>query len=125
MPAKVGYIYDNSKKKVSFLQIRFIQVPHSFHYQDLLFYEITLQRIDIYLESMPSLFGNAADGARALALEGLFYLDVACCRQFVNLHTQVACRCSRLLLDIGKLGFVGTDKQRHDGQSQLGVQQWV
>ena len=93
--------------------------------KDLLFYEITLQRIDIYLESMPSLFGNAADGARALALEGLFYLDVACCRQFVNLHTQVACRCSRLLLDIGELGFVGTDKQRHDGQSQLGVQQWV
>lgn len=125
MSAKVGYIYDNSKKKVSFLQIRFIQVPHSLHYQDLLFYEITLQRIDIYLESMPSLFGNAADGARALALEGLFYLDVACCRQFVNLHTQVACRCSRLLLDIGELGFVGTDKQRHDGQSQLGVQQWV
>ena len=113
------------RKRVSFRQIRFFQVSHSLHYQDLLFDEITLQRIDIYLESMPSLFGNAADGARALALEGLFYLDIACCRQFINLHTQVACRCSRLLLDIGELGFVGTDKQRHDGQSQLSVQQWV
>ena len=125
MSAKVGYIYDNSKKKGLFSTDTVFSSLTSLHFQYILFDEITLQRIDIYLESMPSLFGNAADGARALALEGLFYLDVACCRQFVNLHTQVACRCSRLLLDIGELGFVGTDKQRHDGQSQLSVQQWV
>ena len=97
------------RKRVSFRQIRFFQVSHSLHYQDLLFDEITLQRIDIYLESMPSLFGNAADGARALALEGLFYLDVARRRQFVYLHAQVARRSSRLLLNIWELGLVGTN----------------
>ena len=47
------------------------------------------------------------------------------CRQFVYLHTQVARRGSRLLLDVGELCFVGTDEKRHDGQSQLRVQEWI
>ena len=77
MSAKVGYIYDNSKKKGLFSTDTVYSSLTSLHFQYILFDEITLQRIDIYLESMPSLFGNAADGARAFAFEGFLYLDVA------------------------------------------------
>ena len=87
--------------------------------------EIILQRIDVFTERLPSFLADTAEGAGALALEGLLYLYVARRRELVDLHTQVARRGSRLLLDVGELGLVGTDEQRHDGKSQLGVQQWV
>ena len=87
--------------------------------------KIALQSLDVCLECLLALGRDATDGAGALALERLYDFDVACCRQFFDLHTEVACRSSRLLLDVGELGFEVTDEQRHDGQSQLGVQQWV
>ena len=87
--------------------------------------QIRFQRFDVCLERLPSFVGDAADGTGSLALEGLLDLDITCCRQLVDLHAQVARRGSRLLLDLRELGLVGTDEQRHDGQSQLSVQKWV
>ncbi len=87
--------------------------------------QITLKCLDVGLERLPAFCGDAADGAGTLALEGLFHFDVARRREFFYLHAQVARRSSRLLLDIWELSLVGTDEQRHHGQSQLGVQQWV
>ena len=87
--------------------------------------QVASQGLDVVLEGLPALVGNAADGAGALALKGFLHLNVACRREFVDLHAQVARRSSRLLLDIGELSLVGTNEQRHDSQSQLGVQQWV
>ena len=84
--------------------------------------EIILQRIDVFTERLPSFLADTAEGAGALALEGLFHLDVARRREFVYLHTQVARRGSRLLLDIRELGFLGTHEQRHNSESQLGVE---
>ena len=91
----------------------------------MLLINITLQRLHIILEGFQSSGGDAAEGAGLLSLESLFHLDVARRRQFVDLHAQVASRGSRLLLDIRELGSVATDEQRHNGQSQLRVQQWV
>ena len=45
--------------------------------------------------------------------------------EFVELYIGYGECGSRLLLDICELGFVGADEQRHDGQSQLRVKQWV
>ena len=45
-----------------------------------LFDEIALQGVDVSLESLPTLIGDAADGARALPLEGLLDLDISRCR---------------------------------------------
>ena len=42
-----------------------------------LFDEIALQGLDVSLESLSTLVGDAADGARTLPLEGLLYLDIA------------------------------------------------
>ena len=98
--------------------------PHpSWHYN--LYLEIALQRRHVVLEGFQARGRDAADGAGLFALEGFLHFDVACCRQFVDLHTQVARRGSRLLLDIRELGFLRADQQRHHGQSQLRVQQWV
>lgn len=94
----------------------------SFPIEELFHIEVALQSLHIVLKSFQSCGRDAADGARLLALEGLFNLDVACRREFVNLYTQVASRGSRLLLDVRELGFLGTDEQRHDGESQLRVQ---
>ena len=87
--------------------------------------KIALQSLDVCLECLLALERDATDGAGAFALESFYNFDVFCCRQFVDLDTEVTCRRSRLLLDVGELGFEVTDEQRHDGQSQLGVQQWV
>jgi hypothetical protein len=87
--------------------------------------QVTLQCLDVCLERLVAFYGNATDGAGTLALEGFLNLDVARCREFVNLHAQVARRSSRLLLDVGELGLVDTDKQRHHSQSQLSVQEWI
>ncbi len=102
-----------------------IKQKSSFPIEELFHVEVALQCLHIVLEGFQSCGRDAADGARLLALEGLFHLYVARRRQFVYLHTQVASRGSRLLLDVRELGAFGTDEQRHDGQSQLGVQQWV
>ena len=87
--------------------------------------QIRLQRLDVCLERMPSHVGDAADGAGTLAFEGLLDFDVACCREFVNLHAQVARRGSRLLLDVREFSLVSTNEQRHHSQSQLRMQQRV
>ena len=42
--------------------------------------QITLQRLYVSLKCFLTLGGDAADGARALAFEGLLYFDVARCR---------------------------------------------
>ena len=97
----------------------------SFPIEELFHVEVALQRLDVCLERMPSHVGDAADGAGAFAFEGLLYLNIARPREFIHLYAQIASRCSRLLLDVRELGAFGTDEQRHDGQSQLGVQQWV
>lgn len=87
--------------------------------------EIAFQRIDVFFECLLAFLCDAAECAWTLALESLFHLNVARRRQFVYLHTQIARRGSRLLLDVWELGIVGADEQRHDGQAQLRVQQWV
>ena len=89
--------------------------------EELFHVEVALQCLHIFLESFQSSGRDTADGAGFLALEGLFHFYVARCRQFVYLHTQIASRGSRLLLDVRELGIFGTNKQRHDGQSQLRV----
>ena len=85
-------------------------------------FQITLQRLHIILEGFQTYRCDAAERAGTFTLEGLLDLDVARRREFVYLYTQVARRSSRLLLDIGKLGFLGTDEQRHHGKPQLRVQ---
>ena len=87
------------------------------------YFQITLQRLHIFLKGFQACGRDAAERAGFLALESLFHLDVACRREYVYLHTQIARRGARLFLDVGELGFLGTDKQRHHGQSQLGMQQ--
>ena len=72
--------------------------------------QVTLQCLDVGLERLTTLVGDAADGTGALALEGFFHFDITCCRELVNLHAEVARRSSRLLLDVGELGFVGTNE---------------
>ena len=87
-----------------------------------LFYiQIAFQRFHIILKGFQPYWGNSAEGTGLLALESLLHLNVTRCREFVYLHTQVARRGSRLLLDVGELGFLGTDEQRHHGESQLGM----
>ena len=76
----------------------------------MLLFNITLQRLHIILEGFQACGRDAAERAGALALEGLFHLDVARRRQLVNLHTQVARRGSRLLLDIRELCFIGANE---------------
>ena len=87
--------------------------------------QIALQSLDILLKGFQTSGGDAAEGAGFLALESLFHLNVARGREFVYLHAEVAGRGSRLLLDVGELGLLGADEQRHYGQAQFGVQQWV
>ena len=43
----------------------------------LCYFEIGFQGFDVGLEGLVAFGGDAADGARTLALEGLFHLDVA------------------------------------------------
>lgn len=80
--------------------------------------EVTLQRLHIVLEGFQAYWRNAAEGTGLLALEGLLHLDVARLRQLVYLHTQIARRGPRLLLDIREFGLFATDEQRHHSQSQ-------
>ncbi len=68
--------------------------------------QIALQGTYIVLESLYAAWRYAADGARALALEGLLNLDVSRRRQFVYLYAEVSGRGSRLLLYVRKFGLL-------------------
>lgn len=87
--------------------------------------EVGAQGGNVVLKGFEADGGDPAQGAWLLALKGLLDGNIARRGQFVELHTQVARRGPGLLLDVGELGLIDTDEQRHDGQAQLGVQQWV
>lgn len=82
---------------------------------------ITLQCRNILLKCRYTLFGNCTDRAWHLAPKTLFYGDVARFLQFVDLHTQVSCRCFGLLLEIDEVGTLNTQQNGHYGQAQFGV----
>ena len=84
--------------------------------------QVLAQGLDILLKGLYACRGDAAQRAWPLALECLLDSDVACRGEFVELNAQVARRCACLLLDEGKLGFLGSDEQRHHRQAQLTVQ---
>ena len=83
------------------------------------------QGLDVFLKCFEAHRRDAAKGTRALALESFFYGDIARGGEFVELHAQVTRRGASLFLDVGELGRLGTDEQRHHRQSQLTVQQWI
>ena len=87
--------------------------------------QVALQRFDVFPEGLHARRRDAAESARLTALESLFHFDIACCREFVYLHAQVACRGSGLFSDVRKLGFLSTDEQRDDSQAELRVKQWI
>ena len=87
--------------------------------------KIFTQGLDVLLKCFKAHRRDAAKGTRALTLECFLYGDLARGREFVELLAQVARRGARLLLDVGELGRLGTDEQRHHRQSQLTVQQWI
>lgn len=87
--------------------------------------EVLTEGVDVALEGGAAEGGDAAQCAGALAGEAFFDGYVSGSGEAVELHTEVAGGRLGLFTEIYEVGFLDIHKYRHDGEAQLGVQQWV
>ena len=76
-------------------------------------------------ESLATLLGHATNGARAFDRLEFENFNVAGCRQFVKLHTQVACRGPGAFAEEGEIGLLHVHQHRNHRQSEPRVKQRI